>query len=111
MLTKKQNNVCFWGSEVPYQCFGLGVERLHLNQRIESAELCETACCYSNKVNCEVYQYQPGRGCFFGESKNVWCGNKLEEVPEGGRKCLPGFCGGEELRILEKYKKKMAGGS
>ena len=101
-LVAREGGKCVWGKAEPFQCFGLGVERMHggNNSRIETWEECEARCCADThddpELSCGIYQ-QNSRGCYFGPSKDVLgCDEKLKSKVEGHRKCVPGFCGGDE---------------
>jgi hypothetical protein len=99
----KKTYECQWEYNLPAQCFAFGPERLNNSGVISmekgvrmNTEECERACCHD--PDCNSYQEYPGRGCYYGVST---C--KYEEVEggfEGGRKCLPGFCGGLEKEVL-----------
>ncbi len=100
------NGKCSWAHSIPRQCFGFGPERLinSLNKKITTDTSlpdyrrmttleCEDACCRDTK--CDSWQEFPGRGCYFGTSD---CTEEASELPyDGSRKCIPGFCGGEEF--------------
>jgi hypothetical protein len=98
-LLRRQNGKCDWGDAVPYQCFGLGPERLHQasNTRLAKDD-CAAACCAS--PTCEIWQQADGRGCYFSNSADVGCDKSLESTYVGGRKCIPGFCGDAEEQKL-----------
>ena len=111
-LASRSNGVCQWKSErLVGQCFGLGPEKKDSNgNSLQTPDQCQTACCADLK--CDVWQHLPDRGCYFGnvDKDNIWCAEK-EATYEGGRKCIPGFCGGLESVILgaghgEKKKQK-----
>ena len=94
---------CDWSEQLPNQCFGFGPEKKDQNNQPLSTDQCARACCEDPK--CNMWQEIPGRGCYFGNSDRVWCSKK--ETPfEGGRKCIPNFCGGLESVILGDNKKK-----
>jgi len=88
--------------EIPTQCFAFGPERLRDEKTKEvstktggkrlNTQECEDACCADPE--CDSYQEYPGRGCYYGKSTCVY--EEVESAYEGGRKCLPGFCGGKE---------------
>lgn len=100
-LKSKINGKCEWGERIPNQCFGLGPERLDTkNQRLDINK-CAEACCQSNE--CNMWQELPNRGCYFGSSNQAWC-DKPRTAFDGGRKCIPGFCGGLEDQILNHHK-------
>jgi hypothetical protein len=94
---------CEWEYEIPAQCFAFGPERLNNNgiitmekgERMNTQE-CEQACC--NDVTCNSWQEYPGRGCYYGVSDCKY--QEVEGVFEGGRKCLPEFCGNREKEVL-----------
>jgi len=100
-LVAREGGKCVWGKAEPFQCFGLGVERMHggNNSRIETWEECEARCCADThddpELSCGIYQ-QNSRGCYFGSTTGVYCNEKLKSKVEGHRKCVPGFCGGDE---------------
>lgn len=93
----KTSGQCESGEALPSQCFGLGPEQRTDGKALNTQE-CAQACC-DNK-ECEMWQEIPGRGCFFSQQKGVFCSKKIEEAYEGGRKCVPGYCGGMEEQIL-----------
>jgi hypothetical protein len=64
-------------------------------ERMNTQE-CEQACC--NDVTCNSWQEYPGRGCYYGVSSCKY--QEVEGVFEGGRKCLPEFCGNLEKEVL-----------
>jgi hypothetical protein len=104
-LESRSNGVCKWAYELPRQCFAFGPERLNDNgvvtmqvgkgKRMNTDE-CERACC--NDPECNSWQEYPGRGCYYGQSTCKF--EPVEGIYDGGRKCLPGFCGGKESDIL-----------
>ena len=106
-LMKRLDGQCTWGESLPFQCFGLGPERLHQNKSgIKSAPECEALCCRDSA--CGAYQHN-SRGCFYAPWKDVLgCDEHLKAKVEGSRKCVPGFCGGEvvEKRFMEEYNRR-----
>jgi hypothetical protein len=103
-LLQRTGDKCEWGEAVPNQCFGLGAERLNIDGTSKTAEQCETACCEDE--TCEIWQQQEGRGCYYNKNVGIQC--QQEQLPfEGGRKCIPRFCGSpeEEKSILQNYEK------
>ena len=101
-LKSKKDGVCTWGESLPTQCFGLGPEVLTEDKKQHSTQSCEEACC-ANK-DCEMWQEMAGRGCYFASSKGVWCDAPQGKF-DGARKCVPGYCGGMEDKILPAYYK------
>lgn len=99
--SRNADGTCTWGEQLPTQCFGLGPPRhkagttIHLN-----TEECAAACCEDKE--CGMFQEIPGRGCFFASSNGVWC-DKDGGQYDGARKCVPGFCDGQEQTILAAY--------
>ncbi len=90
-----------WSDEkLETQCFGLGDERKNptdKKSRMNTQE-CEDAC--AKDPECEIWQEYPGRGCFYFHKAGVHCDEKKISRYEGGRKCLPGYCGGMEEQLL-----------
>jgi hypothetical protein len=82
------------------QCFGLGAERLNSTKGRMDTKQCEEACCTDRK--CNIWQEMAGRGCYFSDdSDKIACKNdRPNAVFDGGRKCVPGHCGGLESKIL-----------
>lgn len=104
---RKNDGSCVWGPDLPTQCFGLGPEKLKLNKQQYNTAECKKACC--DDPTCDVYQEMPGRGCYFNAGKSVWCSAPETEFV-GGRKCIPGFCGGMESEILGKRREQTDSG-
>lgn len=104
-LLKREGGKCTWGEAIPNQCFGLGPERKGATDKSYTTEECAAACCAAS--HCEMWQEQPGRGCYFESSKGVWCEETKLSAYEGGRKCIPGFCGPKVLEdeILTRFNK------
>mmetsp|Transcript_22196 Transcript_22196/g.31882 ORF Transcript_22196/g.31882 Transcript_22196/m.31882 type:complete len:250 (+) Transcript_22196:53-802(+) len=103
---------CLWKSEnLRTQCFGLGVERKSANkERILSHDECQKSCCDANangKKGCEIYQFIESRGCFHSVNNDVWCDDKVQGAYDGGRKCIPGYCDGNEEKQLAAYANRM----
>lgn len=102
-LKERKNGQCIWEYDLPSQCFAFGPERLNNNgvismekgNRMNTKE-CEEACC--NDEKCNSWQEYPGRGCYYGISECKY--QEAEGAYEGGRKCLPEFCGNLEKEIL-----------
>lgn len=95
------NGKCTWGDTLPSQCFGLGPER-GLNGEVNPAvhlttEECRQACCDSDE--CEMWQEQKDRGCYFSRKEGIWCTENKYPVLEGGRKCVHNYCGSPELEL------------
>eukprot|EP01036_Dinobryon_divergens_P027754 gene27757-36576_t len=108
LLKMEQDGSCSWKKQnLPTQCFGLGSERKNsTGGSITSQEECERSCCDSNKggrTNCKIYQFISSRGCFFGSDEDVWCDDKIQGAYDGGRKCIPGYCDGNEEKQLKAY--------
>jgi len=102
LIERKPDGTCEWGPDLPTQCFGLGPEKLNKNGKKQlNTQECRKECC--NDPTCEVYQEMAGRGCYYNAGKSVWCSDPETEFV-GGRKCVPGFCGGMEQTILGKHK-------
>lgn len=101
ITARNADGTCSWGPDLRTQCFGLGPEKFkNIAKNIQyNTEECRQACC--NDKTCDVYQEMPGRGCYFNVGKDVWCSQPETEFI-GGRKCVPGFCGGKEQEILGK---------
>lgn len=105
MLQSRNNGICKWAYDIPRQCFSFGPERRNENgiitydtnkgRRMNDKE-CEDACCKDSE--CNSWQEYSNIGCFYGKSNCEY--EEVEGVYEGGRKCLPGFCGGKEKEIL-----------
>lgn len=93
---------CEFGEELPNQCFGLGPEQLNSTKGALSAVQCRELCCSSPA--CNIWQHMEGRGCYMGSSKDAWC-DQPQGAYDGGRKCIPNFCGGLENEILPMHKK------
>lgn len=93
---------CAWIEDLPNQCFGQGPEIKSSSGGRLSTKQCEEYCC--NNSNCILWQELPDRGCYNGNEKRVWC-DKKQGAFEGGRKCVPKFCGGLEDQILPAYAK------
>jgi hypothetical protein len=94
---------CKWEYNLPAQCFAFGPERLNNSGVISmekglrmDTEQCERACCMDPQ--CNSWQEYPGRGCYYGVSDCKY--QEVEGGYEGGRKCLPGFCGNMEREVL-----------
>jgi len=102
-VMKRENGVCDWGDLLPNQCFGLGPERTGINNQRLDTRQCAEACCAT--ATCDMWQQQNGRGCYFGPSQDVACDTTRDMPYEGGRKCVPGFCGSlaEQNQILSRY--------
>lgn len=99
--TRKSNNTCTWGARLPNQCTGLGHERLSKNGTRMSSRHCELACCESKQ--CDLWQESPKHGCYFGLKSTAKCDEGFKrKVYDGGRKCIPGLCGGMENIILNR---------
>jgi hypothetical protein len=99
LTERKPDGTCSWGPTLTTQCFGLGPEHLSPTKEKLNTEQCREACC--NDKTCEVFQEMPGRGCYYNAGASVWC-SKAETEFIGGRKCIPGFCGGKEKEFLGK---------
>ena len=87
----RNDGACDKKDKLPHQCFGLGPERPNGKG---SAESCAAECC--KDLECEMYQWMEGRGCFYGSSKGIWCEEEHLAPYEGSRKCIKDFCGGKE---------------
>ncbi len=99
LLSRGADGICVWGQSLPVQCFGLGPERKSADKLSLAPEECAQACCASS--SCAMWQAATGRGCYFGSGKGVGCDDKTTAARyEGGRKCVPGFCGGLESSLL-----------
>lgn len=92
---------------MPNQCFGLGPER-GLNGAVNpevhlTTEQCAEECCKSSE--CEMWQQQEGRGCYFNKKDGIWCTEATLPTLEGARKCIPNYCGTPEMEasILAAY--------
>jgi hypothetical protein len=101
-LVSRVGGQCIWGETIPTQCFGFGPERLK-NDKPLNTEQCAAACCEDK--DCGMWQEIPGRGCYFSRKEGIFCAASIEEPYEGGRKCVPGYCGGLEEQILGAYNK------
>ena len=62
-ILSRSNGVCQLGQRLPYQCFGLGPERLSKDGNRLDAAACEAACCES--PGCDMWQQGDGRGCYY----------------------------------------------
>ena len=98
-LKTRIGSTCDWGDDLPSQCFGLGPERMSAANTALNTEACAQACC--NDPDCEMWQEVPGRGCYFANSKGIFC-DKDPGVYDGGRKCIKNFCDGREAEALGK---------
>ena len=101
---------CVWESKIlNTQCFGLGGERLNAtNGRIISDLECQRSCCEAaKKGKCNIYQELNGRGCYYSKDKDIFCDDKIQGAYEGGRKCIPKFCDGNEDKILKEFKNNL----
>lgn len=108
LLSRDAEGKCTWGAEVPTQCFGLGPERKSNAGLSLSASECEAACCAfsENGKRCTMWQEIPGRGCYFNAADGIFC-EEYKGTFDGGRKCVPGVCGGKESEILVPYLARM----
>ena len=102
-ILSRQGRTCTWKPEVlDTQCFGLGSERLNTsNGRLDTSG-CEKQCC--EDPTCMTWQEMPGRGCYYSDSMSVYSGTCDEAgnaIYDGARKCLPGYCGGQEHIFLK----------
>ena len=63
---EKEQQHCTWGEQIPYQCFGLGVEKLHPTEQRRRLTLdeCRARCC--EDAACELWQWRVDKGCFAG---------------------------------------------
>ncbi len=105
---------CEWSDEkLSLQCFGFGDAKLNSSGgNSVSASECEKSCC--NSDTCDMWQQHNDRGCFFSKTRmnkkktkiinGITCSKELI-VYTGGRKCLQGYCGGLEGKILPTYEK------
>lgn len=91
--------VTFSDVELNTQCFGLGDERKAPGGGHMTTEQCKDACAADKE--CGIWQEFPGRGCFYHIQSNH-CDRKKISKYEGGRKCIPNYCGGMEADILGK---------
>lgn len=76
---------CTWGEALPFQCFGLGVERVRegAEGRLTEDE-CRARCC--SDAECGVWQWRADKGCFTNQ-KEGHCETGETELPYvGGRK-------------------------
>ena len=89
-----------WGDRVASQCFGLGDEFKGKDGTRLDTKQCQEAC--ATKSDCTIWQEYPGRGCYLTNEKDIGCDDKANAVYEGGRKCIPKFCGNMEDMILRK---------
>lgn len=79
---------------------------------MESSAECEKACCDANvggSIQCRIYQYISSRGCFYGSDGDVWCDDKVQGAYDGGRKCIPGYCDGNEEKQLSAFANRLKG--
>lgn len=95
-ITSDGKKECTWGEELPAQCFGLGNEKKHNTEQLNTLD-CAEQCC--NDDNCKIWQEMPNRGCYYNNDKEVWC-DKDTATYMGGRKCVKGFCDGRENELL-----------
>ena len=119
---------CVWGEALPLQCFGFGDPRINksktnngegggsnnnYNNNAFSQQECQQECC--NSKTCDMWQQHDDRGCFYsrihknkaGKTVNgITCSKKLIAYT-GGRKCLKGYCGGMEEKILPVYEENL----
>jgi len=109
LISRDSDGKCTWGAQVPTQCFGLGPERKSTTtgENLSTSE-CAAACCAftENGKPCTMWQEIPGRGCFFNSAQGIFC-EEYKGGFEGGRKCIPGVCGGMESEILVPYLARM----
>ncbi|RYH25309.1 hypothetical protein EON65_15565 [archaeon] len=98
-VASREGTKVTWSVEVlDTQCFGLGAERKSpMDGSRLNTEQCTQAC--ANDLKCGTWQEYPGRGCFYHEHTNN-CDPKKGAKYEGGRKCIPGYCGGMEEQLL-----------
>lgn len=94
--SRNADGTCVVGDFVPYQCFGLGDERKNDSGKPLEEKECAQACC--NDPTCDVWQQLPNRGCYY--SKHGGQCPKNTGVFDGGRKCVEGFCDGQEATKL-----------
>lgn len=93
VLESREGSSCIWGQELPTQCFGLGPEKVKIDENNEGVrrteEECAAACCAS--PTCQIWQYTPEKGCFFGSNRHAFC-EPYKGTYTGGRKCVDGDC-------------------
>lgn len=97
-VTSRDDVNVVWGERVSAQCFGLGDERKDPQGNRYNIAQCQQACI--DFKGCMIWQEYPGRGCYLSKEKGVGCDDKANAVYEGGRKCIPKFCGNMEEAIL-----------
>lgn len=114
LAKRAQPGKCSWGDALPLQCFGFGDPKLNSTGGLYVSEAdCAKWCCESPK--CDMWQQHNDRGCFYSTTKpskkdkkkmvnGITCSKQLIKYT-GGRKCLEGYCGGLESKILPVYKK------
>lgn len=103
-VARDGKNTCEWGERLRHQCFGLGNERKNSKgEKLDSAS-CAQACC--DDPNCALWQEDRHRGCFFAPNPkdDIWCEVESKKY-DGGRKCVKGFCGGLEDKLLNNNNK------
>jgi hypothetical protein len=96
-LTAPAGAVIWDDTQLKNQCFGLGDERKDAAGGRLNTEQCAAAC--ASDLHCGIWQEFPGRGCFYHKGSN-FCETKQNAVFVGGRKCISGYCGGNEPEIL-----------
>lgn len=93
LLEHRDGSSCVWGKELPTQCFGLGPEKVKLDENNQGVrrteEECAAACCASS--TCQIWQFAPEKGCFFGGNRNAFC-EPYKGTYTGGRKCVGDEC-------------------
>lgn len=89
-VVSRNGNEIVWGPEVSTQCFGLGPEKKNpVTETPLSVEECEEACI--KMEGCSAWQAHPSRGCFYSDSKQVYC-EPYGGLYTGGRKCKTPNC-------------------
>ena len=94
VLETKDGSSCMWeAKQLTSQCFGLGPEKVKLDENNQGVrrteEECAAACCESS--TCQIWQYAPEKGCFFGSNRNAFC-EPYKGSYTGGRKCVGENC-------------------
>jgi hypothetical protein len=109
LLSRSADGKCEWGDSLPLQCFGFGDPRVKSSGEAFTEQECQQECC--NSATCDMWQQHDDRGCFYSRTKKNKAGKEVNGITcskkliayTGGRKCLKGYCGGLEDKILPVY--------
>jgi hypothetical protein len=90
VISRNENGDVEWGPNLPTQCFGLGPEKRNKeSDRPLTVDECRDAC--ASNGNCLTWQAHSERGCYFSDSKKVYC-EPYDGAYDGGRKCSGDKC-------------------